>query len=1333
MFFTILAFSLGGVIHLIQTEKFAEIVTRRIKKKALKEFGLKLSFKRIEVKMFPPATLLKDVEVSTEKNGIGKLNVFGEEVGLYFSIFDFFSRRFQVDTLKLSSVELGIVTNKTKKNDSGKLYPDYFSEYISFRKKSKFLIKNFEFQNVDINIDETLIGVENLRASLFKTIVELKGGINLFESPLVPKELRNTDLDSLNFVLHGRETGIDVKSFSIVSELDRADISGEIILTSKKPQVNLRTELNTGIRSMARKLGWGKYIDEYPVDGVLDVSLEASGNIEDPKVTMSSEVNLIDSEFAQVDKLQLKFNEKEGDIWLDSLKVFKSSSTVELVKSIPVYNLKEKKILSQQAMFQANGVRSNDALFVLREYLDVLKGKLTGKVLIGWDKRGIFFKPQRGFRVDDFILYSPDYSEIILRNDGFSFVSSDMLLNYDLEFSFNAVLDIGKSRVIGEGLFKEDDMKVIVYESKVNLPDIGPIVGLPLEGSGTLKGFIGGPYENVTFNFLPDLKKFKVLDFNLGEIKGKVDFLLDDLSLRIKEAKGKYGSTEYNGDANFLFEKDLFNLDIKVPRGTYSDAQFMVPELLAMISKEPLDLQFNFQGDIKYQSDFDINKLRIRTKATGQNLSYLGERVDKFSLELDVDEDQLNFNKITFGKNKGQVQGTLLLNQKSKKFKYNGTLAGIYMRDFDAYTALNLGLDGRMRGEFYGEGTFDNFTSRAQIKLENSEIANRPVNDSIFTIYNKGTDVFLSANLFEGVSISEGYISFDKKVKRKSYINSRLYTKEPSLLAGVLSEHNYLNKSLKGSVDMRAELSFHTSEPEKFDFDFFVPEFDLQFQDQLISVDGTKNRFLVKNGKMENWNLRIHTTDGYFESSGKGDMAKSFQIDSRFKLNPIYLKLITPKLLSASGSITGTSIFLREKEEFSFHSETFGESIDIKLDKVPGAIRDVNFKLLSEGEDILLERMTGNYGKGTLSADGNIKLKLPFPVVNINGSINGSQIPITDRTFGVVSGNASLRGKTLPYILSGGVSVLHGEVLNEYEDFSEMIGLSEGYLRYIPSTGRFSKMDLIEYDMDFDIFNPINVKNSISDLKIDGSLKIKGSLQKPLLTGDLNILPNVSRVFFKGNEFIMSEGQLSFLDVGKKEVPEIKLAGVAKVDRYEVGLEVNGKVDKFGIKLSSTPSLDQGQILSLLVLGVPEDINQELDDAEREQIAVQGGVGLVVERFKLVKPIDSMLGLKFSVSPEFQEDDSSLLEGRLNSGDAGSSRYKSGTKVKVQKKIAEKVDVSFSSTVGGTVEETKEMNVNYNINKNLSLEGVYELRSVEEETEENPESVGADIKWKFSF
>ena len=32
-----------------------------------------------------------------------------------------------------------------------------------------------------------------------------------------------------------------------------------------------------------------------------------------------------------------------------------------------------------------------------------------------------------------------------------------------------------------------------------------------------------------------------------------------------------------------------------------------------------------------------------------------------------------------------------------------------------------------------------------------------------------------------------------------------------------------------------------------------------------------------------------------------------------------------------------------------------------------------------------------------------------------------------------------------------------------------------------------------------------------------------------------------------------------------------------------------------------------------------------------------------------------------------------------------------------------------------------------------SLEGVYELRSIEEETEENPESVGADLKWKFSF
>ena len=82
----------------------------------------------------------------------------------------------------------------------------------------------------------------------------------------------------------------------------------------------------------------------------------------------------------------------------------------------------------------------------------------------------------------------------------------------------------------------------------------------------------------------------------------------------------------------------------------------------------------------------------------------------------------------------------------------------------------------------------------------------------------------------------------------------------------------------------------------------------------------------------------------------------------------------------------------------------------------------------------------------------------------------------------------------------------------------------------------------------------------------------------------------------------------------------------------------------------------------------------------------------------------------------------------------GGARYRSGTKVRVQKRnIVKGVDLSVSSTLGGDLEQRQEMNVDYNINDNISIQGVYETRENEEQFDETTDSIGADLKLRWSF
>ena len=60
--------------------------------------------------------------------------------------------------------------------------------------------------------------------------------------------------------------------------------------------------------------------------------------------------------------------------------------------------------------------------------------------------------------------------------------------------------------------------------------------------------------------------------------------------------------------------------------------------------------------------------------------------------------------------------------------------------------------------------------------------------------------------------------------------------------------------------------------------------------------------------------------------------------------------------------------------------------------------------------------------------------------------------------------------------------------------------------------------------------------------------------------------------------------------------------------------------------------------------------------------------------------------------------------------------------------------MSVRSTVGASSTQRQAINLNYNLDNNVSIEGVYESRSVDDQESINTNnSVGADVKWKWSF
>ena len=74
------------------------------------------------------------------------------------------------------------------------------------------------------------------------------------------------------------------------------------------------------------------------------------------------------------------------------------------------------------------------------------------------------------------------------------------------------------------------------------------------------------------------------------------------------------------------------------------------------------------------------------------------------------------------------------------------------------------------------------------------------------------------------------------------------------------------------------------------------------------------------------------------------------------------------------------------------------------------------------------------------------------------------------------------------------------------------------------------------------------------------------------------------------------------------------------------------------------------------------------------------------------------------------------------------------TNIEVKKRLSEAMSLSVSSTVGGSIGQRQRMNLNYGLTRKIQVEGVYELRTNAEGTEDIIDnSIGGDIKYRHTF
>jgi translocation and assembly module TamB len=149
------------------------------------------------------------------------------------------------------------------------------------------------------------------------------------------------------------------------------------------------------------------------------------------------------------------------------------------------------------------------------------------------------------------------------------------------------------------------------------------------------------------------------------------------------------------------------------------------------------------------------------------------------------------------------------------------------------------------------------------------------------------------------------------------------------------------------------------------------------------------------------------------------------------------------------------------------------------------------------------------------------------------------------------------------------------------------------------------KNEVLKIDRDQNDQTGLNVRVIASNLSIDNNvlraalkmdILLKGTIGQPALLGRVESVNGI--IYFRNNELKLLKGVMDFAKPGEIK-PFFDILAETRIKNYTVRLALDGYIDQFNLALSSTPTLEEADILSLMAAG---DLSKNLKGSS-------GGIG----------------------------------------------------------------------------------------------------------------------------
>ena len=682
------------------------------------------------------------------------------------------------------------------------------------------------------------------------------------------------------------------------------------------------------------------------------------------------------------------------------------------------------------------------------------------------------------------------------------------------------------------------------------------------KGKVSLRGRLEGTVEKPGLDCDLQTDNLHLRDFSIGDVQTKV--VLDQSGLlRLRECTLHNGNSDLSASGTVqLFDGTTFLMDPPFRLDFHSTSIFLND------FTERTKGNISFTGHCEGTPDAPQGKIEIR----GNDIDFGVQKLSGFELSARLYGKKLHIMPLRVSVAPGEIiEGSGWISR-DKAYQFNLASNGISLRSIgklkDQKTA-----EGTIIFDFSGGGLLDNPALSGAVMLHDIQIEGRE-----FENFKVNLDVR------NGLAKVSGTLNFDFEgsyhLTKKDFQGSVNFKKSDLTPYFKIAGRNDLTGVATGILNVQGNSDFLNRIEASADFSKFILSFEGL---QLIRTGNFKalygnNEYIISPCRFEL--LR----DGYLEMEGKGELGGpvSLRIDGNLPL-----RLAQP-FIEDINDMTGNVLLSARVEgtqsapdiRIWLNLEEIGFTVPVLLQK----LHNVNGRIEVTPQAVTINNVEGNLDSGNFDMNGTINIK-DFKPSLIDVTVTASTLPlqIPDTMDALLNANLKVSGNPEQSKVQGEIVLLEGTYYRDVNlNLLQLVKERKREVAPPPREITCSFVKNMELDVSVKRRNPFVIDNNLARLEVSPDLRFVGTINNPVIKGRTEV--DSGTIMYNKRTFEVKRGVIDFLNPYKIE-PVIDISGEVKVRKWQISLYISGTPDQLALKLTSEPPEEDGDIVSLLILG----------------------------------------------------------------------------------------------------------------------------------------------------